>query len=401
MPDDKPFWRDVLGSQLPDDQWPEPEPEPPQQKPSMPSQSKGNAPMPRLRNDGKQQLVASHERDVVKKYVRSVDAGALNFSLLFHRYLSEADYNKGGDKSGVFWFLTKAAAKFFADQTCLLEKIREQSCEAVRCVCDPWGWIPITIEFTERLAIGLGGPSVFDTGITLHHLSGAPYLPASSLKGLARATALEELVGEYGVPYLDGEKVNVEGLKRFEKLLAWAPPRPSDSAESKAERQDALNTLLQDVPRAKISKLQGMTVDDWHELARGSGSEKRVACFRLAFGTQSARGQVVFSDAHPENLNGLDPDLVNPHYGKYYERPGVEQPADYHSPIPAFFLTVLKGTRFQFVLGSLPPDPTIPVEPATLREQVKQWLTEGLEGTGIGAKTAVGYGAAKVIPSAP
>jgi len=40
-----------------------------------------------------------------------------------------------------------------------------------------------------RLILGLGGTSVIETGITLHPLYGFPYLPASGLKGLARAYA--------------------------------------------------------------------------------------------------------------------------------------------------------------------------------------------------------------------
>src|SRR3989338_6306534 len=41
----------------------------------------------------------------------------------------------------------------------------------------------------SRLIIGLGGTSVIETGMTLHHLYGFPYLPGSGLKGLARVYA--------------------------------------------------------------------------------------------------------------------------------------------------------------------------------------------------------------------
>jgi CRISPR-associated protein Cmr6 len=36
-----------------------------------------------------------------------------------------------------------------------------------------------------RVAIGLGGGSVYENGITLHHIYGVPYLPASAQKGIA------------------------------------------------------------------------------------------------------------------------------------------------------------------------------------------------------------------------
>jgi CRISPR-associated protein Cmr6 len=41
-----------------------------------------------------------------------------------------------------------------------------------------------------RMVVGLGGASVLETDITLHHLYGFPVIPGSALKGLARSYAL-------------------------------------------------------------------------------------------------------------------------------------------------------------------------------------------------------------------
>ncbi|MGH2506629.1 MAG: type III-B CRISPR module RAMP protein Cmr6 [Ktedonobacteraceae bacterium] len=38
-----------------------------------------------------------------------------------------------------------------------------------------------------RMVVGLGGETVLETDLTLHHLYGLPYIPGSALKGLARA----------------------------------------------------------------------------------------------------------------------------------------------------------------------------------------------------------------------
>jgi CRISPR-associated protein Cmr6 len=38
-----------------------------------------------------------------------------------------------------------------------------------------------------RFVTGLGGHSVYETGITLHHVYGVPYIPASSIKGVLRS----------------------------------------------------------------------------------------------------------------------------------------------------------------------------------------------------------------------
>jgi hypothetical protein len=46
-----------------------------------------------------------------------------------------------------------------------------------------------------RLAIGHGGESVIETGMTLHHTYGVPYIPGSSLKGVAASFAGRKLGG--------------------------------------------------------------------------------------------------------------------------------------------------------------------------------------------------------------
>jgi len=46
-----------------------------------------------------------------------------------------------------------------------------------------------------RLAAGLGGETVIETGMTLHYTYGIPYIPGSSLKGSARAYAIANLAG--------------------------------------------------------------------------------------------------------------------------------------------------------------------------------------------------------------
>ncbi len=43
-----------------------------------------------------------------------------------------------------------------------------------------------------RLAVGLGTASVYETGITLHHIYGIPYIPASAVKGVVRSYIIAE-----------------------------------------------------------------------------------------------------------------------------------------------------------------------------------------------------------------
>lgn len=46
-----------------------------------------------------------------------------------------------------------------------------------------------------RVVSGLGGASVYETSITLHHLYGFPYLPGSAVKGVTRSWLVSESLG--------------------------------------------------------------------------------------------------------------------------------------------------------------------------------------------------------------
>ena len=56
--------------------------------------------------------------------------------------------------------------------------------------------ILVEVRVRGRMIVGLGSESILETGITLNHTYGVPYLPGSSLKGLAAATAHKKLEDE-------------------------------------------------------------------------------------------------------------------------------------------------------------------------------------------------------------
>ncbi len=62
-----------------------------------------------------------------------------------------------------------------------------------------------------RMVIGLGGESVLETDITLHHLYGIPFIPASALKGLTRAYATGEVEG-YKSDKIDNDNEEVKRI---------------------------------------------------------------------------------------------------------------------------------------------------------------------------------------------
>jgi len=184
-----------------------------------------------------------------------------------------------------------------------------------------------------RMIVGLGGETVLETDITLHHLYGIPFIPGSALKGLTRAYVAEENK-KYHVP-----EDKPEGQRR-----------PSEQTD-----------------------------DDHSEI-------------KLIFGTQKNAGTVLFFDAMP--LNGevkFVVDIMNPHYPDYYNSLKSNKtipPTNDQSPNPITFLTVT-DTKFTFALA--PRNPNDDKHKADV-ELVKVWLQKALQQYGIGGKTSAGYG---------
>ena len=180
---------------------------------------------------------------------------------------------------------------------------------------------PLRLRLTSPLVIGIGQPSPLETGCTIHHSLGVPFIPGSAVKGALRAY--------YRLwPGFD------------EKLFA-------------------------------------------SEFGDGGDANARKGAWTLL-------------DALPSIEAGghcLAQDVMTPHAGPYYER--AEPPADWHSPVPIFFLIAPAGTEFVFRI--LPAQHNLASAAArdAIREDLADLLAElanCLEMVGIGAKTAAGYG---------
>ncbi|WP_206752025.1 type III-B CRISPR module RAMP protein Cmr6 [Rhodothermus marinus] len=131
------------------------------------------------------------------------------------------------------------------------------------------------------------------------------------------------------------------------------------------------------------SALKGVT-RAYARLVEGKDEDDPI--FAEVFGKSPPKaqaGKVIFFDAIPANPSNLtlELDVMNPHYGPYYQ--GVAPPADYHNPVPVFFLTIGPGSEFLFAVAS---------RERGLAERAQGWLTKALTEMGIGAKTVAGYG---------
>ncbi|MGR8935041.1 MAG: type III-B CRISPR module RAMP protein Cmr6 [Gammaproteobacteria bacterium] len=105
-------------------------------------------------------------------------------------------------------------------------------------------------------------------------------------------------------------------------------------------------------------------------------------------GEDAACGALLVFDALPIIPPKLEIDILNPHYGEYYQNP-INPPADYLSPIPVFFLTVAPEQKFEFFLA-----PRQGASHNDLKTGLNL-LEEALKVLGAGGKTAVGYGVFK------
>ncbi|TVM02757.1 MAG: type III-B CRISPR module RAMP protein Cmr6 [Candidatus Brocadia sp. WS118] len=200
-----------------------------------------------------------------------------------------------------------------------------------------------------RLIVGLGTDSVYETGITLHHIYGFPYIPGQAIKGVLRSWIINGF-------FHQNEGNKKEGAYS-DKLFCDIFGCPSDSAYKEARQ-----------------------------------------------------GKVWFFDALPANTPTIEVDVMNPHYSKYYG--GDKPPADYLDPVPIPFLTVSKETGFCFLIGVskkqelsfkvssyktspivkyLEKEGGVKVD-SSLLDISMTLLKDALKEQGVGAKSAVGYG---------
>lgn len=186
-----------------------------------------------------------------------------------------------------------------------------------------------------RLIVGLGGESVYETSITLHHVYGIPFIPASSIKGVVRSWIISNIF----LPKIDSE--THKGNKVEEEAL-----------------QDPV--------------------------------------FNKWFGSQDSIGKLTFFDAFPLSIPYITPDVMNPHYQEYYsDNKGQKAPTDFQRTNPISFLTV-SGCAFQFIIGS--NESSLIKDSRIDNKSISDWLHSALTSHGLGAKTAVGYGYFNHVP---
>jgi len=222
----------------------------------------------------------------------------------------------------------------------------------------------------------LGGGSVFETSLLLHPVHGFPYLPASSLKGLARSWVLERFFAtapdsEADYPLTNAEHRALTTSEDFCRMFGCpAESRPVLFKDGKPEMDGS--------KRQKLGKAEPVALHPNESL-----EHQGELSFFDALPAASPRGKIVV-------------DLVNPHVPEYYrERPSASPPTDTQQPIPVMFLAV-ERLPFRFVLGQRPGSRggtvSLGDQRGPMLEVAATALRSALSDKGLGAKTAVGYG---------
>lgn len=197
--------------------------------------------------------------------------------------------------------------------------------------------LPHSQHFTAspewRMIVGLGQTSILETSMTLDRITGIPIITGSALKGLAASYALLCVL---------------EKTKRIEEV----------------------EKVYQKYKKGGIQQIENI---------------EQVEDFIQIFGTQEGEGKVIFLDAVPTKVPKSEPDIMNNHYPEYYQ--GTSAPTPYQNPIPVYFLTLGRDSQFAFAVAG-----TDHKVDKKLISQAKEWLQNGLQEMGIGAKTAAGYG---------
>ncbi len=196
-----------------------------------------------------------------------------------------------------------------------------------------------TMMTAERLVAGLGASHVLETALTLDRNTGLPYLPGSTVKGLARAWGLLEVAAQLNVKLEDTDAEGQPLLNTVAELLIAEPDE----------------TLLQTLRRLRPT-------------SDVENAEAYIQWFRLIFGSQINAAAVCFLDAiyYGESAPQYASDVMTPHYVNYYTENGGRPPSEDDNPNPVSFITVDRGNTFAF--GLVPRKPAFTGFPSQQQE---------------------------------
>lgn len=200
-----------------------------------------------------------------------------------------------------------------------------------------------SLKLGARLIVNQSGGVVENAGLCIDRHSNEPYIPGSALKGIAARAArqLEASPAERGL------------------IFGYAP------------KDDFSKNFLQALRQADAEIWKPDTL----------------------------AGIVSFLPAYPLGSAKLECDILTCHHPAYYQNDKKEKQEafDNENPNIQTFPVVAAGTSFTFTLALIAPERASHFKTALNSgfdplAKAAEWLQQGLQGYGIGAKTAAGYG---------
>jgi len=284
-------------------------------------------------------MIPVHKKaaDLVKK-----DFKTGNFGLYFNKYVNLSQKGneafKIGDNEINAWLdkyndLKQTAKALLEqrhhDQADFLQNMQAKGFETV----------VVTAILISPMMVGMGESHPSENGLLFDRNMGVLYIPAGSIKGLARLSHVVRNV-------LQDENGNWKPEDEIAKLLTTTG-----------------NELDESRPETNIPLMFGL------------GGDK-----------DARRGGVVFLDAFPKSLPTMKVEIMNPHYPDYYKTQ-KRGPTEDQDPNPIKFLAVDQGT--QFIFRAVVTDKK---HGKDIRKLLESAIEQALTMEGVGAKTAVGYG---------
>jgi len=260
------------------------------------------------------------------------------------------------------------------------------------------------------LAIGLGNPHPVENGFSFLQPYGIAYIPGSGVKGALRRTAEALALSSddtgWTIPLvwvLFGFDGSSGYLARTDDLPDWLQKRRHSRCEAFAEY--ARKKAAADPLFSWWLAQKGIRSSLPRELS-GLADDPAEFCLKLQDPGDTGKklrrsihwqGLLRFWDVFPK-ATSMAVDILNPHHRDYYEGK-ILSPVEVEAPKPVFFLTLAPGAEMVITCELDRRCAEAPL-PDGLKGLLSQAVAETVEWTGLGAKTAVGYGTGSLDPEA-
>ncbi len=144
-----------------------------------------------------------------------------NLGLILDKYPPQSVIGNSSAKSP--WFKQLIAENHIDTQ--LVESVYKRWQQAVKAMQAQ----SFTSSTDWRLVVGLGGETVLETDLTLHHIYGIPFIPGSALKGLTRAYVTGEIYKSQKMEEDGPEVQRVFGTQKSSGSVIFFDAMPTNS----------------------------------------------------------------------------------------------------------------------------------------------------------------------------